>query len=69
MKYRTTTIEKVLSRYPNVQFSITPTPIYRLSKLSKHVGYNIYIMREDLTGFGTGGNKVRKLVLQRHINF
>ena len=26
-----------------------------------HLDRNIYIMRDDLSGFGLGGNKVRKL--------
>lgn len=61
MKYRTDMIDKILKRYPNAQISITPTPIYRLSRLSSFLNCNIYIMREDLTGFGIGGNKIRKL--------
>ena len=61
MEYHTTSIQKVLSRFPNAHLSITPTPICRLSRLSSHIGQNIYIMREDLTGFAIGGNKVRKL--------
>jgi 1-aminocyclopropane-1-carboxylate deaminase/D-cysteine desulfhydrase-like pyridoxal-dependent ACC family enzyme len=61
LKNRTTTIQEVLGRFPNAQISITPTPIYRLSRLSSHLGYSIYIMREDLTGFTIGGNKNRKL--------
>jgi len=54
-------IQQVLDRFPNANISITPTPIYRLSRLSSHLGSNIYIMREDLTGFAIGGNKNRKL--------
>ena len=61
MEYRTAAIQEVLSGFPNVQLSISPTPIYRLSRLSSHLGANIYIVREDLTGFTIGGNKVRKL--------
>ncbi len=54
-------IQQVLDRFPNANISITPTPIYKLSRLSTHLGCNIYIMREDLTGFAIGGNKNRKL--------
>lgn len=54
-------IQQILNKYPNAKISITPTPIYKLSRLSSHVGCNIYIMREDLTGFAIGGNKNRKL--------
>lgn len=54
-------IQRVLERFPNANISITPTPIYRLPRLSSHLECNIYIMREDLTGFAIGGNKNRKL--------
>lgn len=54
-------IRQVLDKFPSANISITPTPIYRLSRLSSHLGSNIYIMREDLTGFAIGGNKNRKL--------
>ncbi len=56
-----TSIQQVLERFPNAKLSITPTPIYKLPRLSSHLGSNIYIMREDLTGFAIGGNKNRKL--------
>jgi L-cysteate sulfo-lyase len=54
-------IQQVLAEFPNANISITPTPIYKLSRLSSRLGSNIYIMREDLTGFAIGGNKNRKL--------
>lgn len=38
-----------------------PTKIIKLCKLSKIYGANIYLKRDDLTGFLTGGNKIRKL--------
>jgi len=39
-----------------------PTPVHKLERLSKNLGGpDIYIKRDDLTGFGIGGNKVRKL--------
>ena len=37
------------------------TPIEKLEKLSNHVGKNIYIKRDDMTGIELSGNKVRKL--------
>lgn len=51
----------MLARYPSAELTITPTPIHKLARLSSLLGQSIYIMREDLTGFGIGGNKVRKL--------
>ena len=38
-----------------------PTPLHRLHRLSAAVGAEIYVKRDDLTGFGLSGNKVRKL--------
>lgn len=38
-----------------------PTPINYLSTLSKELGVKLYIKRDDLTMFGAGGNKMRKL--------
>ncbi|MEF9938524.1 MAG: pyridoxal-phosphate dependent enzyme [Clostridium sp.] len=38
------------------------TPIHRLFRLEKSWGYKkIYIKRDDMTGIGTGGNKIRSL--------
>jgi 1-aminocyclopropane-1-carboxylate deaminase/D-cysteine desulfhydrase-like pyridoxal-dependent ACC family enzyme len=54
-------IQQALAAFPSVGISVTPTPIYKLSRLSSRLGHTIYIMREDLTGFAIGGNKVRKL--------
>lgn len=38
-----------------------PTKIEKLEKLSKELGKNIYIKRDDQTGTEVSGNKVRKL--------
>ena len=38
-----------------------PTPIQFLPIISKELGKNIYVWRDDLTGFWESGNKVRKL--------
>ena len=40
---------------------IFPTPIYKLEHLSKELGVNLYIKRDDMCGVVLGGNKVRKL--------
>ncbi len=39
----------------------TPTPLHRLDRLSADLGVDLWIKRDDLTGFGGGGNKGRKL--------
>ncbi len=38
-----------------------PTPINYLPTLSKELGVELFIKRDDLTLFGAGGNKLRKL--------
>jgi len=38
-----------------------PTPIEYLPRLSHDLGVEFYIKRDDLTGLGMGGNKLRKL--------
>ena len=43
-----------------VSLGLFPTPLHRLSGLEKELDYsNIYIKRDDLTGVGIGGNKIR----------
>ncbi len=60
MNDKKTPIQKVLHQYPNANFSLQ-TPIQFLKSLSAKLGCNVYVKREDLTGFALGGNKVRKL--------
>lgn len=38
-----------------------PTPIRRLDRLSSRLGRDIFMKRDDMTGIGVSGNKVRKL--------
>ena len=44
-----------------VRFLNTPTPLHRLDRISEDLGVEFYMKRDDLTNFGTGGNKLRKL--------
>jgi D-cysteine desulfhydrase len=47
---------------PRESFAQLPTPVAPLSRLSDFLaGPRIYIKRDDLTGLGGGGNKLRKL--------
>lgn len=39
----------------------SPTPLHRLHFLSEELGIDLWIKRDDLTGFAGGGNKGRKL--------
>ena len=47
--------------FDRVSLGVFPTPIQRLDNISALLGVNVYIKRDDLTGLGLGGNKVRKL--------
>ena len=49
------------SSFPKVSLGIFPTPIQRLENISRRLHTNVYIKRDDLSGLGLGGNKVRKL--------
>lgn len=50
-----------LKSFPRLYNSLLPTPVHRLELLSREYGVNVYCKRDDLTGFGFGGNKTRKL--------
>ena len=52
---------KQLNNFPRVALGIFPTPVQKLENISKELNTNVYIKRDDLTGIGLGGNKVRKL--------
>ncbi|MFM9873944.1 MAG: 1-aminocyclopropane-1-carboxylate deaminase/D-cysteine desulfhydrase [Fimbriimonadaceae bacterium] len=44
-----------------VSLCLLPTPLHRLDRLSDELGCDLWIKRDDLTGFAGGGNKGRKL--------
>ncbi len=52
---------KSLRDFPRVSLGVFPTPIQRLDNISAMLGTNVFVKRDDLTGLGLGGNKVRKL--------
>ncbi len=47
--------------FPKISLGIFPTPIHKLENISRMLGAQIYIKRDDMTGVALGGNKVRKL--------
>jgi len=51
----------VLQRFPRVALAHTPTPIEDLSNLGADLGISLHVKRDDCTGVGFGGNKVRQL--------
>ena len=44
-----------------LQLALTPTPIQKLERLSRRLGVELYVKRDDLTGLLESGNKIRKL--------
>ena len=46
---------------PKVPLVQIPTPLHRLDRVSAELGIDLWIKRDDLTGFAMGGNKGRKL--------
>ena len=38
-----------------------PTPLCRMDGVSSDLGCEVFVKRDDLTGIGFGGNKLRKL--------
>ena len=52
---------KSLESFPRIRLGILPTPIHKLENISRLLGRNIYVKRDDMTGLGLGGNKIRKL--------
>ena len=50
-----------LDDFPKLSLGVFPTPIQRLNNISALLRTNVFVKRDDLTGLGLGGNKVRKL--------
>jgi len=54
-------IAEALGRYPRETFTRRPTPLDYLPHLSKKLGVELYLKRDDLTDLALGGDKPRKL--------
>ncbi len=50
-----------LDGYPRLPLAEYPTPLEFLPRLSRELGRQVYIKRDDEIGPGLGGNKTRKL--------
>jgi D-cysteine desulfhydrase len=55
------TQKQKISYPPRLDLANTPTPLKPLKRLGKKLGVELYIKRDDLTGAGLSGNKIRKL--------
>ena len=56
-----TEIESRLASFPRMKLAQTPTPIEPCLNLSRSLGIELFVKRDDYTGIGFGGNKVRQL--------
>ena len=50
-----------MKEFDKVSLGLFPTPVHKLENISRLLGAEIYVKRDDMTGIGLGGNKVRKL--------
>lgn len=55
--------QTVLAGFPRLEIGTFPTPLHQMKNLQTKTGASIplYIKRDDLTGVGSGGNKIRNL--------
>jgi len=44
-----------------LELALSPTPILRLDRLSRRLGVEVHVKRDDLTGLLESGSKIRKL--------
>ena len=54
-------LNEALAGFPRVDVAHVPTPLDLAENLGSHLGISLHIKRDDCTGFGFGGNKVRQL--------
>lgn len=52
---------KTTQEFDKVSLGVFPTPVQKLHNISRLLDTQVYVKRDDLTGLGLGGNKVRKL--------
>ncbi len=50
-----------MKRPPRISLANLPTPLVRAERLSRELGGEVWIKRDDLTGLEVSGNKIRKL--------
>jgi D-cysteine desulfhydrase len=52
---------QLLAALPRVSLVLAPTPLHPAPRLSAELGVPVLLKRDDLTGLGLGGNKLRGL--------
>mgnify|MGYP001555693173 FL=1 len=58
---RSNALLDALGRVPRRSLGSSPTPLVRLENLSRELGREVYVKRDDALGPAAGGNKTRKL--------
>ncbi len=61
MVYAAADLRARLAALPRVRLAFLPTPIQHCRNLSKDLGVDLWVKRDDLTGPAFGGNKMRNL--------
>ena len=59
--YTAADLRERIARVPRVRFAQTDTPLQPCPRLSAHLGIDLLVKRDDLTGLAFGGNKTRNL--------
>lgn len=57
----TCSLAAALADLPRTHLLTGPTPLEHWPRLSEAMGVRLFVKRDDLTGIGMGGNKLRKL--------
>lgn len=52
---------EAVARHPRARAGHWPTPLEPLANLSLNLGIDLWVKRDDLSGFALGGNKIRQL--------
>src|SRR5580698_9126193 len=61
------TLSEKLSAFPRLGLAHLPTPLEPMQRLTEYLGGpRLWVKREDTTGIGFGGNKLRKLDFVLH---
>ncbi|MDU8928766.1 D-cysteine desulfhydrase family protein [Alisedimentitalea sp. MJ-SS2] len=55
------TLTQALANHPRAVIGHLPTPLERMGNLGHELGLDLWVKRDDMTGIGMGGNKVRQL--------
>ena len=63
MDMNTRQAKNVLADFHRLELGTFPTPLHQVKNIQKITGsrFPLYIKRDDLTGLGAGGNKIRNL--------